>query len=172
MRIIDADGHFQEKTLPWRDLRPKSFASRAPHVVKDNRGIEFIMMEGRLCPKPVGKACSFVGAQVVRDKKIRQVLFATQPFEQVHDLHLNGNVESRNRFVSNDEIRIDCERACDADALALTAGEFMWVSLDETFVQTDGLEQFLHTLLRFPASRQTKRVERFADDLPDCHPRV
>src|SRR5262249_54054202 len=110
--------------------------------------------------------------QIVRDKKIGQVLFAAQSFEQVHDLRLNGNVESRNRFVGNDEIRIDCESACDADALALTAGKLMRVSLDKTFAQTDGFEQFLHALLRFPASRQTKRLERFADDLSDCHARV
>src|ERR1051325_8222683 len=112
------------------------------------------------------------GAQVVRDKKIRQVLFATQSFEQVHDLRLDGNVERRNRFVGNDEIRIDCERACDADALALTAGKLMRVSLDEAFTQPDCFEQLLDALLRFPASREAKCLERFTDDLAHSHARI
>src|ERR1043165_455378 len=99
--------------------------------------------------------------QVMGDEEIREVLFATQSFEQVHDLRLNGNVEGGYRFVGDDEIRIDCERACDADALPLTAGELMGISLDETFTQTDSFEQFLHTLFSFPAARQTKRLEWF-----------
>src|ERR1044071_5270888 len=88
MRIIDADGHVQDKNLPWRDLMPKSFASRAPHVVKDNRGIEFIMMEGRLCPKPVGKACSFVGAP--RNRKQQETTGMEDPVQRLKDMDLEG----------------------------------------------------------------------------------
>ena len=38
MRIIDADGHVQEKQIPWGDLLEEPFRSRAPREVKDNRG--------------------------------------------------------------------------------------------------------------------------------------
>src|SRR6185503_9561263 len=62
MRIIDADGHVLEKQIPWADLLEAPYRDRAPKEVKDNRGFSFIMMEGKLTPKPVGKACSFVGA--------------------------------------------------------------------------------------------------------------
>src|SRR4029078_13351953 len=62
MRIIDADGHVLEKQIPWADLLEAPYRERAPKEVKDNRGFSFIMIEGRLTPKPVGKACSFVGA--------------------------------------------------------------------------------------------------------------
>ena len=59
MRIIDADGHVQEKQIPWGDLLEEPFRSRAPREVKDNRGFSFVMIDGRLTPKPVGKGCSF-----------------------------------------------------------------------------------------------------------------
>jgi uncharacterized protein len=88
MRIIDADGHVLDKNIPWRDLLPKAFQSRAPHVVKDNRGIEFIMMEGRLCPKPVGKACSFVGAP--RSRKQQETTGMEDPIQRLKDMDLEA----------------------------------------------------------------------------------
>src|SRR6185503_11731445 len=90
----------------------------------------------------------------------------------VHDLRLDRNIKRGDRFVGNDEIRIDGERASDADALALTAGELVWISFDETLAETDCLEQFLHALLRGPSARESKRLEWLADDLTDCHARV
>lgn len=62
MRIIDADGHVFERDLPWSDLLEEPYRARAPRVVKDNRGVDFLMVDGKLCPKPVGKGCGFVGA--------------------------------------------------------------------------------------------------------------
>src|SRR5258706_7265257 len=88
MRIIDADGHVQDKNLPWRDLMPESFKSRAPRLVKDNRGIEFIMMEGRLTPKPVGKACSFVGAP--RSRTQTETTGMEDPVQRLKDMDLEG----------------------------------------------------------------------------------
>jgi len=88
MRIIDADGHVQERHIPWQDLLPAPFRSRAPQAVKDNRGVEFIMMEGRLCPKPVGKGCSFVGAP--RSRKPRETTGMTDPVQRLKDMDLEG----------------------------------------------------------------------------------
>jgi len=62
MRIIDADGHVLERDIPWADLIDAPYRSRAPRAVQDNRGYPFIMIDGKLTPKPVGKGCSFVGA--------------------------------------------------------------------------------------------------------------
>ncbi len=62
MRIIDADGHVLERDIPWADLIDAPYRSRAPRPVQDNRGFTFIMIDGKLTPKPVGKGCSFVGA--------------------------------------------------------------------------------------------------------------
>ena len=52
---------------------------------------------------------------------------AREAGKQVDDLCLNGNVERRNRFVGNDQLRFDCQRACDCDTLALAARKLMWI---------------------------------------------
>ena len=62
MRIIDADGHVLERDIKWADLLEEPYRSRAPKSVQDNRGFNFVMIDGKLTPKPVGKGCSFVGA--------------------------------------------------------------------------------------------------------------
>ncbi len=38
------------------------------------------------------------------------------------------NIQRRNGFVGNDHFWIQCQRASNADALALTAGKLMWVT--------------------------------------------
>jgi predicted TIM-barrel fold metal-dependent hydrolase len=88
MRIIDADGHVQERYIPWRDLIAEPFKSRAPQVVKDNRGVDFIMMEGRLCPKPMGKGCSFVGAP--RNRRPEPTTGMEEPVQRLKDMDLEG----------------------------------------------------------------------------------
>lgn len=53
-RIIDADGHVQEKLLPWAELLQEPYRSLVPKVVKDHQGTSFMVVEGKLRPKPVG----------------------------------------------------------------------------------------------------------------------
>ena len=49
--------------------------------------------------------------------------------QQVEDLRLDGDVERGDRLVADDELRLEGERAGDADALALAAGEFVRVAV-------------------------------------------
>lgn len=88
MRIIDADGHVHERNIPWEDLLDEPYRSRAPKRVKDNRGVEFTMMEGRLCPKPVGKGCSFVGAP--RSRGPQPTTGMVDPVQRLKDMDLEG----------------------------------------------------------------------------------
>ena len=67
-------------------------------------------------------------SQVMRDKQVSQILFALEFRQQIHDLRLDGNIKRGDRLVGNNEIRVDGERASDADALSLAAGELMWDS--------------------------------------------
>ena len=83
-------------------------------------------------------------AQVVRDEQIRQVPLALQPLEQVDDLRLDRHVERRDRLVGDDEVRIGGQRARDADALLLAAGELVRIAVDEPLAQSDGLHQLAH----------------------------
>ena len=88
MRIIDADGHVQEKDIPWKDLLPSPYRSRAPRIVKDNRGLDFLMVEGKLCPKPMGKGCGFVGAP--RSRIPQQTTGMVDPIQRLRDMDLEG----------------------------------------------------------------------------------
>jgi len=88
MRIIDADGHVTEANIPWRDLLPESYSSRAPTVVKDNRGVSMVMVEGKLCPKPVGRGCGFVGAP--RGRSPQATTGMSDPVRRLQDMDLEG----------------------------------------------------------------------------------
>ncbi|MEE9166273.1 MAG: amidohydrolase family protein [Candidatus Neomarinimicrobiota bacterium] len=88
MRIIDADGHIQERNIPWADLLEEPYRSRAPKRVKDNRGVEFLMMEGKLCPKPQGKGCGFLGAPFSRTPQ--KTTGMIDPVQRLKDMDLEG----------------------------------------------------------------------------------
>ena len=88
MRIIDADGHVLERDIPWADLIDAPYRSRAPRPVQDNRGYTFIMIDGKLTPKPVGKGCSFVGAP--RSHSPQPTTGMVDPEQRLKDMDLEG----------------------------------------------------------------------------------
>ncbi|MET0583582.1 MAG: amidohydrolase family protein, partial [Candidatus Binatia bacterium] len=88
MRIIDADGHVLERDIPWGDLIDAPYRSRAPRPVQDNRGYTFIMIDGKLTPKPVGKGCSFVGAP--RSHSPQPTTGMVDPKQRLKDMDLEG----------------------------------------------------------------------------------
>ena len=88
MRIIDADGHVLERDIPWADLIDAPYRSRAPRAVQDNRGYTFIMIDGKLTPKPVGKGCSFVGAP--RSHSPQPTTGMVDPKQRLKDMDLEG----------------------------------------------------------------------------------
>ena len=88
MRIIDADGHVLERDIPWADLIDAPYRSRAPRPVQDNRGFTFIMIDGKLTPKPVGKGCSFVGAP--RSHYPQPTTGMVDPKQRLKDMDLEG----------------------------------------------------------------------------------
>ena len=52
-----------------------------------------------------------------------------QIVQQVDDLRLNGHVQRGNRLVADDELGVERQGACDADALALSAGELVRIAV-------------------------------------------
>ncbi|MGH7795047.1 MAG: hypothetical protein ACREQ2_09135, partial [Candidatus Binatia bacterium] len=88
MRIIDADGHVLERDIPWADLIDPPYRARAPRVAQDNRGFNFVMIDGKLTPKPVGKGCSFVGAP--RSHHPQQTTGMVDPKQRLKDMDLEG----------------------------------------------------------------------------------
>src|SRR5439155_4361570 len=63
--------------------------------------------------------------QVVRDEDVGECKLALQVLEQVEDLRLHRDVERGDGLVAHDQLRVDGERAGDADALALAARELV-----------------------------------------------
>src|SRR5262249_47016629 len=64
--------------------------------------------------------------QIVAYEHQRQAKLALQVLQEVHNLRLHGNIERGDCLVAYDEIWICGECARDGDALALSAGEFVW----------------------------------------------
>ena len=79
--------------------------------------------------------------QVVRDEQVGEAELLLQVLEQVDDLRLDRHVERRDRLVADDQLRLDRERARDADALALAAGELVRIAAHVIGLQADGLQQ-------------------------------
>ena len=91
---------------------------------------------------PVGDVAD--DAEVVGDEDVRQAEVVLEVVEQVDDLGLDRDVERRTGSSSTISLRIDGERAGDADPLALTAGELVREAVDVLGVEADALQQLAH----------------------------
>ncbi len=61
--------------------------------------------------------------EVVGDEQRGQPELGLEVLHQVDDLRLDGDVECRDGFVGDQQIRLERERASDPDSLSLSAGE-------------------------------------------------
>src|SRR5437588_13119214 len=62
--------------------------------------------------------------EIMTDEQQRQAELLLKILEQVDDLRLDRDVERGDRLVADDQLGLGRERARNADALALAAGEF------------------------------------------------
>ena len=67
-------------------------------------------------------------AHVVGDEEVRQAELALELAQQVQHLRLDGHVQRRDGLVADDELGPQRQRAGDADALPLAAGELVRVA--------------------------------------------
>ena len=94
-------------------------------VVEDLFGGQFDDLAQIHNRDPVGDMAH--DAEVVGDEHIRKPHLRLDILQEIDDLGLDRDVEGRNRFVGDDKARFDGQGPGDADALALTAGKFVWV---------------------------------------------
>jgi len=73
---------------------------------------------------------------LVGDEEQREAKLLLQILQQVDDLRLNRDVERRDRLVADDQFGLGRERPGDADALALTAGELVRITIAVLRIQT------------------------------------
>ena len=109
-------------------------------------------------------------AQVVRDEDDTEVQLALQLLQQVEDLGLDRDVQRRDRLVGDDQHRVGHQRAGDADALALAAGEGVRVAREMGGVEADQLGDLGDALLDVDRP-DPLGAKRLADDVADRHPR-
>jgi hypothetical protein len=111
--------------------------------------------------------------QVVRDKNQRETELLLQVAQQIDDLGLDRNVERRNRLVADDDARAKDQGACDADALALPAGEFVRVAIKLMAVESNSFDERADPVQ--PVSRRQAGLvgtQGLRQDLQDIHPRI
>ena len=75
--------------------------------------------------------------EVMRDEQVGEAEAFLQLEQQVHDLGLDGDVERAHGLVEHHELRLDGERARNADALALTARELVGIAVEEGRTEAD-----------------------------------
>ena len=118
---------------------------------------------------PVGDVADH--GEVVGDEQVRQAELLLELDEQVQHLRLDRDVERGDRLVRDDELRLQHERARDADALPLAAAELVRVAVQRVGAEADALEHVDDAVGALGARRAVDR-EALADELADPHARV
>ena len=95
--------------------------------------------------------------QVVRDEDVGEAQAPLQVLQQVDHLRLDRDVERRHRLVADDQLRLHRQRARDADALALAAGELVRVALRVLGREADQTQQFATRLRLFYTIKRWSR---------------
>ncbi len=87
-------------------------------------------------------------AQIMGNEQHRQAEPRFEVFKQVQNLRLHRHIERRDGFVGDQDFRLERQRAGDADALPLAAGEFVRIALHGAGVQTDQAQKLAGTPAR------------------------
>ena len=110
--------------------------------------------------------------QVVGDKQIRGTELVLQFLEQVQNLGLNGNIQSGNRLVADNQLGLQRKSAGNADTLTLTAGELMRIAVDVLGVQSNDVEKLADALNALLLGTHAMNGHGLGDNLSDGHTRV
>ena len=105
--------------------------------------------------------------EVVRDEDIGEVEVLLQVVEQVDDLCLDRDVKRRDGLVGDDQLRVQGERAGDADPLALATGELVRVPVQVAAESPTTSSSSCTCLPHLRTRADPVDAERIADDLHD-----
>ncbi|MNC54298.1 hypothetical protein D3C75_1037740 [compost metagenome] len=107
--------------------------------------------------------------QVMGNEQISQIPLPLELLEQINHLRLNGNVQSGDRLIRHDKLRLDRQRPGNTDPLPLAAGEFVGKTSGMFGIQTYVLEQLINLLLAFLTGSQAVDINTFADNILNGH---
>ena len=84
-------------------------------------------------------------SEVVRNQEERKPHLISKPLEKPDDLGLDTDIERRDRFIEDEQFRMQRKRASDADALSLTTGELMREPVEVIRSQLHLSGEFVHS---------------------------
>ena len=113
-------------------------------------------------------------AEVVGDQQQRHAEARLELLQQLQDLRLDGDVERGGGLVGDEDVGLVGERHGDHDALALAAGELMWIGVEAPFriAQPDQAQQLHHPRPRRRRRHVLVQQQRLGDLLLDAVERV
>ena len=100
------------------------------------------------------------GREIVRDEHVRRALLDLQLHQEVHERALDRDVERRDRFVAEDQIRVGRKSPGDGDALLLAPAELVRQPVEVTRGQAHRLQQVLGAIPRGLATHATQQRQR------------
>lgn len=86
--------------------------------------------------------------EIVRDKQEGKMFSVLDVLDELDDLLLCQDVESRCRFVENQQSRLRAESSSDCYTLTLSAAELRWEPPEKFFRKPNGIEQRAQRLFR------------------------
>ena len=108
-------------------------------------------------------------AQVMGDEQNRQTQLLTQVVQQVDDLRLNGNIQSGDGLVGDQQLGVHDDRTGDADTLTLATGELVGITTCVLANQTDQLQHLVNLLVQNFLVPLALDHQTFGDDLLNGH---
>jgi hypothetical protein len=113
-------------------------------------------------------------SKIVGDKHDGRFKFPTQLIDEIHDLGLNGYIESGRRFIGNEKGRVAGQSHGDHSTLAHSSRKLVGILLDPMFWRwnPDSFQHLDGFVVRFPARETLMKDNRFPDLVPDAKERV
>ena len=108
----------------------------------------------------------------MRNEDVGETQLPLQVLQQVENLRLDRDVESRYRFVADQQFRFEGKGPGDADPLALSAGKTVRITPQVADIQADDTDEILDPAGPFFGAAHTVNQQRFDDDVEHRHARI
>ena len=111
--------------------------------------------------------------QAMRDKNVSEGKLALQFSQEKKNLCTDGDIQSRDRFVGNNKLRLEDQGARDANPLPLPTGKFMGVTIEGVGAESDPRQHQDGAISAFPGGEaRLMNREGLGDDFANTHPRI